>query len=86
MVRHRTKTESNRIVSSNQVSAPRRDSHHPQSDRPLVDKFGNRYTAAILRNWSAAALEVMRIHRVDDEGWPARISPSCPIKKTNRRT
>jgi hypothetical protein len=36
-----------------------------QAARPLVDRFGNRHSEAVLVNWSEAARRALGIHRAN---------------------
>jgi hypothetical protein len=39
-------------------------------DRPLVDRYGNRHSLAVLTAWSPTMLRIMGVHPADQERWP----------------
>ena len=56
------------------------DNPSPDLPQPFVDRFGHRHSAAILKNWSAAALRVMQVRRVGNESF------ATPVAKAKTAT
>ena len=53
--------------------------HTKEADppQPLIDKYGHRHTAAVLRHWSPAILKAMGVHYIE----PIRRRPELPRRR-----